>query len=968
MKQQILKKKILIYLLLVVLTAICAWLSFRFYEKELEKRAMPQVTRAMAQVAKLLPQLEENEQAVREVYESLEKSRGVVYKKNEDTLEASEPDGQEGENPETIINHTLSWLNRVTMLKVGRRGHVIVISQDDYTILAHPDEQFVGETLRSIGKMDPDGVRDISEDGNEYAVDRFYGFFPASFFKEKISPARFWAAADAGVFGSIFAYKDTYILCGITLFEAISFVIVRTFFTTLFFFLIAWVFVCYIGFSLVWQKEEDTRFRSKLRAYAVIAVIVTFALTWYYQTMMDMTGDIATMNEHAQVAVENLNTYRSYRDELSQWLDDQYLEQCRLAVDLVNGEGKEYLTRQDLAEYAKELRVKYIYVFDKEGKVMVTNSPYDHFELSDKEEDQSYAFRTLLDGREYVVQAPGKDDVSGDVLQYIGVSLRDEDDLADGFVQIAVDPGLRERLLSPIGVQTVLDNLVIGLPDYALAIDKNSGQIVATTGLGFEKEDVKDLGIDVENLKKDFNGIFKIKGNNYYAGVSESEDLFLMPLARGTDNKSALMIALKLMLFAAAAFALLTWVGLSAYKQILAVRETQVEAEEAVGTNEAEKDTAEAGKEAERPNLFSGLTDVLGVKEKTGFDSRWKRNDSIPVEQQTPEMRTGRIIKRILLVFAIVLILFEVAAFSKGKMTESLDGFAYVLLGNWQKGFNLFSLSYCLFLLSVMYVIWSISNEVLYRIAKFSNLHNETIFLLLRNALKYACALLFLYIGLAKFGIDTKTLWASVGVLSLIVGLGAKDLINDVIAGLFIIFEGTYMVGDYVMIGNWFGVVEEIGIRYTKISWYGDTKIFNNSSVRDIVTYKGPTAKESIKIPIPYETDLTEVEKLLDRELPKMAEKIPGLSGPPVYKGVSSFQDNCILLSIDIYCDNEKRRSALRALYREFKLLFDREHIEIHYSPMVVREYNREASIYTFSPEEEEMLTEDAAEGQEAKK
>ena len=222
MKQQILKKKILIYLLLVVLTAICAWLSFRFYEKELEKRTMPQVTRAMAQVAKLLPQLEENEQAVREVHESLEKSRGVVYKKNEDTLEASEPDGQEGENPETIIDHTLSWLNRVTMLKVGRRGHVIVISQDDDTILAHPDEQFVGETLRFIGKMDPDDVRDISEDRNEYAADRFYGFFPASFFKEKISPARFYAAADAGAFGSIFAYKDTYILCGITLFEAIS--------------------------------------------------------------------------------------------------------------------------------------------------------------------------------------------------------------------------------------------------------------------------------------------------------------------------------------------------------------------------------------------------------------------------------------------------------------------------------------------------------------------------------------------------------------------------------------------------------------------------------------------------------------------------------------------------------------------------------------------------------------------------
>ena len=957
MKGTILKTKILIYLLLVVLTVIYACMSFVYYEKDLESRIIPQVMRAMVQVSQLLPQLEKNEQAVQEVYDNLENSRRRVYQNNEDTLAQQ---GHSGEDAETVINNTLSWMNRVTMLRVGRRGHVIVVSQDDDTILAHPDEQFVGEAIYPIGNVDLDSIPDISEIGKESTSDRFRGFFPSSFFKKKISPARFYAAADAGVYGMAFTYKDTYVLCGITLFEAIIFIIVRTFFSTLFFFLIAWVFVRYIGFSLVWQKEERKGFRSKLVAYSVLAVVVLFAVTWYYQTMMDVTGDIATMNEHAQVAVENLNTYREYRNELSEWLDKQYLEQCRLAVDLVKGKGKENLTRQDLAQYAEELGVEYIYVFDRNGKVLVTNSPYDHFEISDNEGDQSYAFRPLLDGREYVIQEPRQDETSGEIRQYIGVSMRSEEDLADGFVQIAVDPDLRERLLAPINVQTVLDNLVIGLPDYALAVDRNTMQIVATTGLGFEKENVEDLGINVENLKKDFNGVFEIKGNTYYAGVSEAEDLFLMPLARSTDNKNAFFIALKLTVFSVAAFILLIVAALFAYKRVLAIREA--EEERAAGADESLKQASGEGEEdkEQEQGIFSGLKDVIKVQKKYGFESRWKKFGDIPPEQLTPEMRTGRIIYYILLIFSILLIAYEVSIISISTERTSLVGFSYVLLGKWEKGINLFSFSYCLFLLCVLYVFQELLNQILYRIARISDLKNETILLLLRNALKYFCALVFLYFGLAKLGIDTRALWASVGVLSLMVGIGAKDLISDVIAGLFIIFEGTYKIGDFVTVGSWSGTVKEIGLRYTKIEYYSETKIINNSSIREIINDDGEMARATIKVPVSHEVDLLEIEKLFEREFPEIEKRVPGLVKPPVYQGVSAFEESWILLRIAIYSTPWKRYSAVRAMNREIKLLFDREHINMPYGHLVVKEYNEEENLYTFTPVDEEPGTEDA--------
>ena len=553
MTATILKRKTSIYLLFVILTLGFAYASFYLFEEDLVVRTIPQVKRAMVQVSRLLPQLEENEEAVREVYDDLEEKRRQFIENNEEDL------GEQRigtKSAEKIIDQTLSWMNRVTKLRVGRQGHVVVVSQNDYTILAHPNESYIGQPMYTVNDIDLDKVIDISEIGSKEISDDFHLFFPASFFERRISLENIEETADAGIYGAVFTYKDTYILCGTTLMEILVYVILRSFFTTLFFFSITWVFVRYIGFLLLWMKDSRREFRSKLVCYGALGITVLFVTTWYYQTMMDMTGDIATMNDHAKVAVETLNTYRKYRDSLSAWLDKQYLEQCYLAADMVKARGKDDLSRQDIAGIAQELGVEYIYVFDKTGKTIVTNSPFDSFELSNNKADQSYAFRPLLGGRPYVIQEPQEDEASGEMMQYIGVSLRDEDDLADGFVQIAVNPGLRNRLLSPIHVQTVLDNLVIGLPDYALAVDKETMKIVATTGLGYKKASIEELGINMENLKKDFNGIFVIEGYTYYAGVSESEDLFLMPLVRSTENKSSLLISFKLALLCAAAFIL----------------------------------------------------------------------------------------------------------------------------------------------------------------------------------------------------------------------------------------------------------------------------------------------------------------------------------------------------------------------------------------------------------------------------
>ena len=97
------------------------------------------------------------------------------------------------------------------------------------------------------------------------------------------------------------------------------------------------------------------------------------------------------------------------------------------------------------------------------------------------------------------------------------------------------------------------------------------------------------------------------------------------------------------------------------------------------------------------------------------------------------------------------------------------------------------------------------------------NNRTKTVLSLFDGFVKYACAIAIIILVLKACGVDTTALVASVGVLTLVVGLGAQPLIADIIAGIFIIFEDEYHVGEIVTINDFRGTVMEIGIRSTKL-------------------------------------------------------------------------------------------------------------------------------------------------------
>ena len=204
---------------------------------------------------------------------------------------------------------------------------------------------------------------------------------------------------------------------------------------------------------------------------------------------------------------------------------------------------------------------------------------------------------------------------------------------------------------------------------------------------------------------------------------------------------------------------------------------------------------------------------------------------------------------------------------------------------------------------------------------------------------KYIIWLIALIMMLGTLGVNTTALVASAGIAALIIGLGAQSLIADVIAGLFIVFEGEYKVGDIIVIDGWRGTVLEIGIRTTRIvDTGGNVKIINNHSISAVINQTKQLSVAKAYISIEYGESLQRVELVIRDNLAKIKEAIPQIVEGPFYKGVDALGESSVDLLFMANCKEEDIYIVQRAMNRELKLLFDANNISIPFPQIVVNE------------------------------
>ena len=218
------------------------------------------------------------------------------------------------------------------------------------------------------------------------------------------------------------------------------------------------------------------------------------------------------------------------------------------------------------------------------------------------------------------------------------------------------------------------------------------------------------------------------------------------------------------------------------------------------------------------------------------------------------------------------------------------------------------------------------------------NQRQITVVRLINNMVKCVATVIIIIAVLALWGIDTTALITGAGVLTLIVGLGMQSLISDVVAGLFIVLENEFNVGDIVTIDGFRGTVVSIGIRTTKLDALGNIKIVNNSDIRGVLnqTVNPSTAKSLIDIE--YGESLERVEEIVKTKLPDI--KVEGVLGSISYDGVAALGASGVTLQFTALCNEGDIFAVQREMNKRLKTMLDENGVGIPFNQLVVHMAN----------------------------
>lgn len=215
-----------------------------------------------------------------------------------------------------------------------------------------------------------------------------------------------------------------------------------------------------------------------------------------------------------------------------------------------------------------------------------------------------------------------------------------------------------------------------------------------------------------------------------------------------------------------------------------------------------------------------------------------------------------------------------------------------------------------------------------------------TVVRLISNIIRCIVAIGLVIAVLAIWGVDTTALITGAGVITLVVGLGMQSLISDVVAGLFIVFENEFNVGDIITVDGFRGTVVSIGIRTTKLEALGNIKIINNSDIRGVLnqTVKPSTAKSLIDVE--YGESLERVDQVIKQKLPEI--KIDGVIGEISYDGVSALGASGVTLQFTASCYEGDIFAVQRAMNKRLKIMLDENGIGIPFNQLVVHMADKE--------------------------
>ena len=198
----------------------------------------------------------------------------------------------------------------------------------------------------------------------------------------------------------------------------------------------------------------------------------------------------------------------------------------------------------------------------------------------------------------------------------------------------------------------------------------------------------------------------------------------------------------------------------------------------------------------------------------------------------------------------------------------------------------------------------------------------------------YVIWILITLISLSIVGINLKNLAIVFGALSVGIGFGLQNVVNNFISGLIILFERPIKEGDWVIINGQEGIVKNIRIRATELETFNKASILipNAEIISGNVlnwTHSDMNGRVDVAVRVSYRSDLNQVKNIL-LSIAKKDKRL--LKNPAPYVWVLNFGESAIELELRAVTANVMDKGSIRSdlMFQVFDE-FRQANIEIPY-------------------------------------
>lgn len=198
-----------------------------------------------------------------------------------------------------------------------------------------------------------------------------------------------------------------------------------------------------------------------------------------------------------------------------------------------------------------------------------------------------------------------------------------------------------------------------------------------------------------------------------------------------------------------------------------------------------------------------------------------------------------------------------------------------------------------------------------------------------------------------ELGFNLAPLLAGAGILGVALGFGAQSLVADFLAGVFIIMEDQYGVGDVIDVGESTGsdtgisgIVEEVQLRTTKIrSVDGVLWFIRNGEIVRVGNKSQNWSRTVLDVRVAYDTDLPRAKKILaetGKKFYRDTEHGHLLLDIPEVWGVEELAPDAVIIRMVVKTKPGEQWTASRRLLEKIKETFDESGIEIPFPQRTV--------------------------------